>query len=156
MGLITLNRYITIVKPALHSKLFPSKRTARLYCVLVWLVALLLSTPLYGWGKFAYHTKFLVYTFSWEGKYISYTVLIACVNNGVTTAILYCYYKIYKTVKESTQNMHAHGDQNRVDTSNSNRADIKLLKTSFTVVCVFVVTWSPVVNICYLPAGRSV
>ena len=35
MGLIAFNRYIRVVKPALYSRLFPSKRVARLYCALV-------------------------------------------------------------------------------------------------------------------------
>lgn len=49
MGLIALKRYIRVVKPALYSKLFASKRTARFYYVFVWLVARLLATPpLYG------------------------------------------------------------------------------------------------------------
>ena len=86
MGLIALNRYITVVKPALYSKLFASKRTAGFYCVLVWLVAMLLATPpLYGWGKMAYHSKFFVCTFNWQVKYISYAILTAGgVVNGVT------------------------------------------------------------------------
>ena len=146
MGLIALNRYVRVVKPTLYSKLFASKRTARMYCVLVWLVAMLLATPpLYGWGRMGYHTKFSVCTFSWEIKHISYAIfIVGGLVNGVTTAIFYFYYKIYKTVKESTQNMNAHGEGNGVGASNSRRTDIKLLKTSFTVVCVFVMTWGPV------------
>ena len=146
MGLIALNRYIRVVKPALYSKLFASKRTAQFYCVLVWLVAMLLATPpLYGWGKMAYHSKFFVCTFNWQVKYISYAILTAGgVVNGVTTAIFYFYYKIYQTVKVSTQNMNAHGKENGVITSNFRRTDMKLLKTSFTVVCVFLMTWGPV------------
>ena len=37
MGLIAFNRYIRVVKPALYSRLFPSKRMARVYCALVWI-----------------------------------------------------------------------------------------------------------------------
>ena len=146
MGLIALNRYIKVVKPALYSKIFASKRTARFYCVLVWLVAILLATPpLYGWGKMAYHEKFFVCTFTWEIKRISYAILSAGgVFNATTTAIFYFYYKIYKTVKVSTQNMNAHAAENGVRTSNSRCTDIKLLKTTFTVVCVFLMTWGPV------------
>ncbi|KAJ7386500.1 hypothetical protein OS493_008634 [Desmophyllum pertusum] len=146
MGLIALNRYIRVVKPALYSKLFASKRTAWFYCFLVWLVSILLATPpLYGWGEMAYHAKFSVCTFGWKLKHISYAILIVGgLVNGVTIAIFYSYYKIYKTVKASTQNVNAHGAENGVGTSNSRRPDMKLLKTSFTVVCVFVMTWGPV------------
>ena len=145
MGLIALNRYITVVKPALYSKLFPSKRAARLYCVLVWLVAILFATsPLYGLGKYQYHSEFSACTFSWHIKHIAYTILIVGgLVNGATIAIFYSYYNIYKAVKESAQNMNAHGQENGVNNLNNNRADMKLLKTCFTVSCFFVMTWGP-------------
>ena len=51
MGLIAFNRYIRVIKPALYSRLFPSKRKARFYCALVRIASLLLATPpLYGWA----------------------------------------------------------------------------------------------------------
>ena len=145
MGLIALNRYITVVKPGLHSKLFPSKRTARMYCVLVWLVAILLATPpLYGWGEIEYNHKFYVCSFKWQINSITYAILIVGgLVNGATIAIFYSYYKIYKAVKESTQNMNAHGEENGVNNLNNNRTDMKLLKTCFTVSCFFVMTWGP-------------
>ena len=160
MGLIALNRYIIVVKPALYSKLLPSRRTARLYSVLVWVVAILLATPpLYGWGKMTYHTKFSVCTFSWQEIHISYTiVIVGGLVNGVTCAIFYSYHKIYKEVKESTQNINANSKQNGVNAFKFDRTDIKLLKTCFTVVCVFVITWGPVTMVviietagCYIP-----
>ena len=40
-------------------------------------------------------------------------------------------------MKESTQNMNAHGEENGVDNLNNNRAEMKLLKTCFTVSCFF-------------------
>ncbi len=91
MGLIALNRYIKVVKPALYSKLFTSKRTARFYCLLVWLIAILLATPpLYGWGKMAYHKKFFVCTFNWQIEHISYAFLTAggVVNNNSNILLL--------------------------------------------------------------------
>ena len=158
MGLIALNRYIKVVKPALYSKLFASKRTARFYCVLVWLVAILLATPpLYGWGKMAYHEKFFVCAFTWQIKHISYAILTAGgVVNGTTIAIFCFYYKIYKTVKVSTQNINAHAAENGVGTSNVRCPDIKLLKTTFIVVCVFLMTWGPVSIVVIIETAGSV
>ncbi len=40
--------------------------------------------------------------------------------------------------------MNAHATENGVGTSNSHCTDIKLLKTTFTVVCVYLMTWGPV------------
>ena len=50
-------------------------------------------------------------------------------------------YKIYKTRKDSTQNLNAHSTV-RAATS-TERNDMKLFKNSFTVVCVFLMTWGP-------------
>ena len=161
MGLISFNRYFRVVKPALYSKIFASKRMARVYCALVWVASLLLATPpLYGWGKMAYHPYFAVCTFTWEIQYISYAILVVGgVVNGTTLAIFYSYYKIYKTLKESTRNLNAHGIDGAVS-AGRHRTDIRLLKTSFTVVCVFVMTWGPVSVIvivesvgCFIPRG---
>ena len=49
MGLIAVNRYIRVVKPALYNRLFPSKRIARVYCALVWIASMLLATPPLAW-----------------------------------------------------------------------------------------------------------
>ena len=146
MGLIAFNRYIRVVKPALYSRLFPSKRMAGFYCALVWIASLLLATPpLYGWGKMAYHPLFAVCTFDWKFENILYViVMVGVVLNGTTVSIFYSYYKIYKTLKESTQNLNAHSVQDGAAASGRPATDIRLLKTSFTVVCVFLITWGPV------------
>ena len=146
MGVIALNRYIRVLKPALYRRLFPSKRNAWFFCALVWLVAFFFSTaPLYGWGKFDYHKKFSTCSLIWK-EHISYViVVVGGVINGCTIAIFYCYYKIYQTVKQSSLNINAHSEGNQgVNALNAGRTDIKLLKTSFTVVCFFLMTWGPV------------
>ncbi|KAM7432572.1 hypothetical protein ABFA07_017011 [Porites harrisoni] len=110
MGLIAFNRYIRVVKPAqLYSRLFPSKKMARVYCALVWISSMLLaSSPLYGWGKMVYHPTYAICSFNWEIEHISYVIiLVGGVNNTTTIAIFYCYYKIYKTLKESSNNLNA-------------------------------------------------
>ena len=145
MGLIAFNRYVRVVKPAMYSRLFPSNRMARFYCALVWIASTLVATPpLYGWGKIAYHPFFAICTFSWKIQHISYgIVLMAVLVNGNTIAIFYSYYKIYKILKESTQNLNAHSAEDGAALSERRRSDIKLLKTSFAVVCTFVVTMGP-------------
>ena len=145
MGLIAFNRYVRVVKPAMYSRLFLSKRMARFYCALVWIASTLVATPpLYGWGKIAYHPSFAICTFSWKVQHISYgIVLMALLVNGNTIAIFYSYYKIYKILKESTHNLNAHSTEDGAPSSERRRTDIKLLKTSFAVVCTFVVTMGP-------------
>ena len=78
--------------------------------------------------------------------------------NGSTIAIFYCYYKIYKTFKESTQNLNAHSIEDGVQTSSGrHETDIRLLKTNFTVVCAYFITWGLGIVLtvetagCYIP-----
>ena len=159
MGLIAFNRYIRVVKPELYSRLFPSKRVARLYCALVWIASLLLATPpLYGWGKIVYHPLFTACCFDWKFENISYAiVIVGIVFNGTTVSIFHFYYNIYKTLKESTQNLNAHSMEDRVASSGRPETDIRLLKTSFTVVCVFLMTWGPISFVVLLEtAGCSI
>ena len=143
MGLIAFNRYFRVVKPEqLYSRLFPSKKMALVYCALIWIASVLLATPpLYGWGKMVYIPPYGACTFNRKVEDISYVIILMNgVHNTTTAAIFYCYYKIYKTLKESRQNLNAHG----ATSSERPRTDIRVLKTSFTVVCVFLILWGPV------------
>ena len=146
MGLIAFNRYFRVVKPALYNRVYSSKRMARLYCAIAWIASMLLATPpLYGWGKMIYYPSCSVCSFNWKIENISYIIVtVGVVINGTTVSILYCYYKIYKTLKESSQNVNAHGIQDGAASSARPETDIRLLKTCFTVVCVFQLTWAPI------------
>ena len=157
MGLIVFNRYIRVVKPALYSRLFPSKRMARVYCALVWIASLLLATPpLYGWGNLAYHPLFAICTFNWTAGDITWAMItVSGVINGTTVSIFYSHYKIYKSLKESTQNLNAHSIEDAAASSRRPATDIRLLKTSFTVFCVFLVTWGPVTAVVIVETAGS-
>ena len=115
---------------------------AQFYGVVVWIVGILFTTPpLYGWGKLV---CFSACTFDWKIENISFTIVImGGLANGSTIAIFYFYYKIYKTFKESTQNLNAHSIEDGVQTSSGRHetGDIRLLKTNFTVVCAYFITW---------------
>ena len=103
LGLIALNRYVKVVKQALYTKFFPSKRVAWLYSGFVWLVSLLLATPpLYGWGKMNFDSDSFICVFNWRNENVSFLILHPGVFNVTTCAIIYSYWKIYRTVKEST------------------------------------------------------
>ncbi|XP_022805394.1 melatonin receptor type 1C-like [Stylophora pistillata] len=144
MGMIALNRYIKVVKRALYSKFFPSKRVAWLYCGVVWLVSVVLATPpLYGWGKLKFDSHYFACTFNLKEGHFSYVlVIMGGFFNVLTSVIFYCYWKIYKKVKESTDNVNAHVAQNGVRAPTLRHTDIKILKSCFTVVCVFLLTWA--------------
>ena len=144
IGMIAFNRYIKVVKPTQYRKLFPSKRAARSYCVLVWLVPIFLKTPhFFGWLGVSF-TKFLL-CLPEPGVYL--LIVSGVLINGVTTTIFFCNFKIYKAVKQSTGNLNAHAEGNGVraanDSRRSNMTDVRVLKTCFTVACVYMLIWSP-------------
>ena len=60
-------------------------------------------------------------------------ITVSGVINGTTVSIFYSYYKIYKTLKESTQNLNAHSIEDAAASSRRPATDIRLLKTSLTV-----------------------
>ncbi|XP_022785226.1 melatonin receptor type 1A-like [Stylophora pistillata] len=155
MSLIALNRYVKVVKRALYIKLFPSKRFAWLCSGVVWLVSVLIATPpLYGWGKMSYDPDYFHCTFNWKEGHYSYAMLIGGVFNTTTFAIFYCYWKIYQTVKESTDNVNANVAQNGVGAPRFHRTDVKVLKSCFAVVCSFLLTWCPTaISVFVISAG---
>ena len=144
MCLIALNRYMKVVKRSLYIKFFPSKRAAWLYCALVWLVSVLFATPpLYGWGKMKFDSDFFVCTFNWKQGHVSFVIVLSGFFYVTMFAIFYTYWKIYQTVKESTDNVHANVVQNGVGAPKFHRTDIHVLKSSLTAVCFFLITWIP-------------
>lgn len=122
-------------------RFFSGKRHAVLCCVIMWIISILVSTPpLYGWGAFEYHSKFALCSVVWEMQHISYVIMICgCSVNGVTVIIFTCYYRIYKKVKTSTANVNSH----QPNSNGANVTDLKLLKSTFSVVCFFIMTWTP-------------
>lgn len=143
MGFIAFDRYIRVLKQALYNRLFPSKRTAQLYRGVVWIASTFFATPpLYRWGKIVQHPRYAICNFAWKIEHMSYVlVIVGGENNTTTAAIFYCCYKIYKILKESSQNLNVHGTDDAVASSRLPRPDIRVLKTSFTVICVFLMTW---------------
>ena len=146
IALIAFNRYIKVVKPTLYRKVFPSKRAARLYCVLVWLISIFLAMPfLFGWLGVSFHEKLVICV---PENNVYENTSTGVIVNGLTIMIFYCNFKIYKAVRESTRNLNAHAEGNGVRSANdshrSNMTDVSVLKTCFTVACFFVVTWSPI------------
>ncbi|KAK3750743.1 hypothetical protein QZH41_007260 [Actinostola sp. cb2023] len=142
MVVIAVNRYFRVVRSATtYRKYFKSRRSAVVYCLSVWITAILLSSsPLYGWGVMQFHNKLSMCSLLFDMKHISYVALIAGgAVTGTTIVICICYYKIYKTVKSSTANVNAHNPNSTA----GHRTDIKLLKSTFAVVCFFMFCWIP-------------
>ena len=140
MGLIAFDRYIRVVKQALYNRLFPSKRTARLYRGVVWIASTFFATPpLYGWGKVVYHRRYAICNFAWKIEHMSY-VLVIVGSVGTTQPQLQFFTATTKFIRFS-KSLNVHGTDDAVASSRLPRPDIRVLKTSFIVVCVFLMTW---------------
>lgn len=144
MALISINRYFKIVHPQKYHNYFGSKVIVRIYCLLSWVVGVLFATPpIYGWGNYQYHRKFTTCSVLWDLKHISFVVIfLGGFVNAVTITIFVCYYKIYKEVKQSSRNVAAYTN------SVTSVIDIKILKSTFAVVCGYVICWMPVTLVC--------
>lgn len=146
MGLIAFNRYMKVVKPTLYKKVFPNKKAAQMYCVLIWLVAVLMAiTYLSGWAGIKFHMRLLICS----SEHTAYGLASAgVIINGVMIMIFYCHFRIYKAVRQSTENLNAHAEGNGIrslnDTGRFNITEIRVLNACFTVACFFVITYIPV------------
>lgn len=144
MAVISINRYFKIVRPQKYNDLFGSKKRVLIYCVLTWIVGVFFAMPpVYGWGVYKYHRQFIACSLIWE-HHISFVVIfLGGFVNGITITIFICYYKIYKVVKQSSQNVASHGNGDTTSIT-----DIKILKSTFAVVCGYVCCWMPVSIVC--------
>ena len=158
MAVIAVNRYLKVVKPpALYMKVFPGMRMSHVHCAITWLIGVLSATPpLYGWGRYAYNERSAVCNVAWEMESISSAVFFSVLFGATLGVIQFCYYKIYRKVKATSQNVVAH-----VEGSSQGSApqvvDIKLLKVTFTIVCAFLVCYTPaaIVTLCDTIAGPT-
>ncbi|XP_031550538.1 visual pigment-like receptor peropsin [Actinia tenebrosa] len=144
MALISINRYFKIVHPQIYHNYFGSKVIVCIYCLLSWVVGVIFATPpIYGWGNYQYHRKFMTCSVLWDLKHISFVaIFLGGFVNAVTITIFVCYYKIYREVKQSSRNVAAYANNVTSET------DIKILKSTFTVVCGYIICWMPVSVVC--------
>jgi hypothetical protein len=154
MALISINRFFKIVQPRRYNYYFGSKIIVRIYCLLTWVVGVIFATPpIYGWGNYQYHKKFTTCSLLWELKHISFVVIfLGGFVNAVTITIFVCYYKIYKEVKQSSRNVAAYVTNNNV----ASATDVKILKSTFAVVCGYVICWMPVSIVCLTETLRGI
>ena len=145
MGLIAINRYLKVVRTRLYGRIFPSKGRTLFYVLLAWILSLLLATPpLYGWGRFHYQKEFehcsLVWDFQENMSYI--IVICACLLNFTTFIMFFCYFRIYRSVKASSTHVRASL------APAAKKPDIRVLKSTFAVLCIFTLCWAPISFAC--------
>ena len=150
LAIIAVNRYLNVVKKHIYVKLFGGRRVAKLSCFLTWIVATMFtSPPLYGWGAVTFSEKFTDCVLAWEWEHFPYiVVLLTFAIILPTVLIFYAYISIYRKVRVSAVRLASHSIG--VNLPNESLREIaqsseqKVLLTSFTVVCVYLICWLPV------------
>lgn len=129
--------------------IFADRTKVKFLIALAWITPTLFSSPpLYGWGDVTYYDKAHLCSIDWDTKHISYIVVLLGISvNSATVVIFYCYYKIYRAVKRAAKSVDAHATL-EIPQSNQSRANRKaentLLRTTFIVVCAYLICWMPV------------
>ena len=139
--LMAVNRYYRIVKPAKYQRYFTKKKT--LIMILVsWFSSSCAPLPFVLRGrKMVFHpAKFFCY-FGIENTYMYYGSPLYI---GVPTCvIIYCYLRIFSTVRNHNRNVHLPGNP----ISSVNVEEVKVARTIFVVVVFFNLCWIPVLTV---------
>ena len=153
LAMVALNRYLKVVKRHLYRKMFKERKTTRILCVISWTFSALVATPpAYGWGGVEFVEKFATCALAWRSKYISYIMVLLIGALFVPTILIfYAYIQIYRLVRSNTLRMESHyqpgggaASLNRNAEMARKKSQNQVLLTSFVVVCVYLVCWTPI------------
>ncbi|CAK8693990.1 unnamed protein product [Clavelina lepadiformis] len=148
LALIALNRYWAVVRSFSYKRVF-RKRNVYLMVVFAWAWPNLITSPtLFGWSSLLYDYKMA--QCGWDDKIsIAYNIgLMGCAIFLPLVVIVFCYIKLYKSVKERGKWLRSLGSP-RVNLSNSTqqqrqlKKEINLIKTLAVTVVFFVFCWTP-------------
>lgn len=145
LSVISLNRYVRIVKQKHYAAIF-TKKTTLLAVAITWLIPLVMAVaPLVGWsahryqfGKCSCHFKF--------SESISYTLtFVFSIVLAPFTAILFSYMNIYKATKQHRKS----NSSLRRNQPHIHIEEIRITGTLFVVILVFMLCFIPgsIVNI---------
>ena len=140
--LMAVNRYYRIVKPAKYQRYFTKKKT--LIMILVsWFSSFCAPLPhVLSGRKIVFHpAKFFCY-YGIEKR--TYMLFGNPLYIGVPTCvIIYCYLRIFSTVRNHNRNVHLPGNP----ISSVNVEEVKVASTIFVVVVFFNLCWIPVLTV---------
>ena len=140
--LMAVNRYYRIVKPTKYRRYFTEKKT--LIMILVsWIYSICapLIYVLLG-NKMVFHpSKFLCYFPIENSAFMAYGIPIYI---GIPTCvIIYCYFRIFTTVRHHNSNFHHSGNP----ISTANVEEFKVARTILFIVLFFNLCWIPILTI---------
>ena len=142
LSVIAVNRYFCVVRPNDYRTVFSIKKTLG-YIALVWLLACSFSiSPLvFGREDYAFQPGKVLCVYPFEIN-IAYTVCLDIFFIGIpTTAICFCYWRVFKAVRGRNRVMTGNGDEL---TSRVHVQDANITKTLLVVLVGFALCWLPV------------
>ena len=142
LSVIAVNRYFCVVRPNDYRTVFSIKKTLG-YIALVWLLACSFSVSplLFGIEHYAFQPGKVLCVYPFEIN-IAYTVCLDIFFIGIpTTAICFCYWRVFKTVRGRNRVMTGNGDEL---TSRVHVQEANITKTLLVVLVGFALCWLPV------------
>ena len=141
--LMAASRYYRIVKPAKYRRHFTKKKTL-IMIVMVWLSSFCAPLPHALSGrKMVFHPAKFFCSFNIENRGASTHFGHPLYIGVPTCVIIYCYLRIFSTVRNHNRNVHLPGNP----ISSVNVEEVKVARTIFAVVVFFNLCWIPVLTV---------
>ena len=137
--LMAVNRYFRIVKPATYRRYFTMKKTMIMILV-SWLSSMCAPLPYMLSGqKMIFHpSKFVCFLQIDSGAFAAFLVVFYI--GFSSCVIVYCYLRIFKTVRSHSNNFHLSAN----GSSAVNVEEIKVARTLFVIVVFFSLCMAPI------------
>lgn len=145
LSVIAVNRYFCVVKSNDYRTVFTTKKTLG-YLAIVWLAAFSFSVPplVFGRDDYSFQPGKVLCVYPFEIN-IAYTICLDVMFIGVpTTAICFCYWRVFRTVRPRNRVASRHGQE---QTSKMNVQEANITKTLVVVLVGFALCWLPVLVI---------
>ncbi|KXJ05923.1 Melatonin receptor type 1B-B [Exaiptasia diaphana] len=141
--------YFSVVKPNKYRKYFTMKST-KLGIVLVWVYADMATIPyLLSGNRMVFHPGKFCYL---EIEVAWYTALTVSLYIGIPTSVtLYCYLRVFQAVHRHNKQF----SQSRGSSNNLSVEEIKITRTLFVVMLVYMTCWTPILIIDLIDTGRG-
>ncbi|EDO40334.1 predicted protein [Nematostella vectensis] len=136
---ISVNRYLKIVKPRVYCSVFNSK-TISVIILLIWVLPLLFSVPpLLGWSDYAFKPSKCICLVE-SDDFNSYGIVLGCATLGINVPlIIFCYFNVFRAVGVHSTRMDCHRHQRCI-----NVEEIRITQTLLIVIAAFLVCFLPI------------
>ena len=140
LALMAVNRYYRIVKPTKYCHCYTKKKTL-LMILVTWFYSI--CVPLIYASKMVFHaSKFICFIPTINSVFLAYIFIF--LHMGILTCVkIYCYFRIFTTVRHHNSNFHHPGNP----ISTVNVEEVKVARTILVIVVFFNLCWIPIFTI---------